>query len=145
MPRTVARPATPPSGTLADILRARPQLAAVAALVVLVLSLVAWRLMRPSEIVPSATAQLVTIDATPWANVRIRATVAGTEVPATTFTTPFAVQLPPGQYTLELDNNGVTGATSQQIQVAPNGVNNFHVVMPGFDADRAAAAFVESQ
>jgi hypothetical protein len=83
--------------------------------------------------VPSDTAVVVSIDASPWANVTIQQDQLTIAAP-----TPFSAALVPGTYTLRLENGGVTQPTTQTIQVTPaNRV--FRFTMPGFDPSGKAA------
>jgi len=84
--------------------------------------------------VPSDTAVVVSIDASPWANV----TIQQDQLTIAAQPTPFSAALVPGTYTLRLENGGVTQPTTQTIQVTPaNRV--FRVTMPGFDPTGKAA------
>jgi hypothetical protein len=84
--------------------------------------------------VPSDTAVVVSIDASPWANV----TIQQDQLTIAAQPTPFSAALVPGTYTLRLENGGVTQPTTQTIQVTPaNRV--FRFTMPGFDPSGKAA------
>jgi hypothetical protein len=82
--------------------------------------------------VPSDTAVIVTIDASPWANVIVRPVQVTGAVEMGAQATPFSVALVPGQYALRLSNNGVTPQMDETINVTP-GNRVFHFTMPGFD------------
>ena len=86
--------------------------------------------------VPSDTAVVVSIDASPWANVTITNQRDGATIAAQP--TPFSAALVPGPYTLRLDNGGVTPAMSQTITVTPADTV-FRFTMPGFDPSGKAA------
>jgi hypothetical protein len=65
-----------------------------------------------------APSALVVINAQPWARVRI--TSSDGRVSAAE-TTPVAVSLPPGTYTMAFENGGLTAASSQQVRVTAPG------------------------
>ena len=85
--------------------------------------------------VPSDTAVVVSIDASPWANVTITNQRDGAAIAAQA--TPFSASLVPGSYTLRLDNGGVTPAMDQTITVTPADTV-FRFTMPGFDPSSKA-------
>jgi len=84
--------------------------------------------------VPSDTAVVVSIDASPWANV----TIQQDQLTIAAQPTPFSAALVPGTYTLRMENGGVTQPTTQTIQVTP-GNRVFRFTMPGFDPSGKAA------
>jgi hypothetical protein len=84
--------------------------------------------------VPSDTAVVVSIDASPWANV----TIQQDQLTIAAQPTPFSAALVPGTYTLRLENGGVTQPTTQTIRVTP-GNRVFRFTMPGFDPSGKAA------
>jgi hypothetical protein len=81
-----------------------------------------------------APSVLVIIDAQPWARVSIRSQNA--QIPTMTQTTPAAVRLPEGEYTLSLDNSGLTGPRTETIQVSSTGQRLFRFDMPNFNPDQ---------
>jgi hypothetical protein len=87
--------------------------------------------------VPSGREVIVLLDVSPWANVTVR-NATGVLLRGTT---PYVVALEPGQYTLELENGGVTPPDTESIYVGPS-TNRLHFIMPGFKPDDAAAALV---
>jgi hypothetical protein len=84
--------------------------------------------------VPSDTALIVSIDASPWANVSIQGNSASVGAQAT----PFSASLVPGQYKLHFDNGGLTAAMDQTIDVTAAN-RTFRFTMPGFDPSGKAA------
>jgi hypothetical protein len=90
--------------------------------------------------VPSDTAVIVSIDASPWANVSLQSDQATVAEQAT----PFSASLVPGRYRLHFDNNGVTPPMDQTIDVTPaNRV--FRFTMPGFDPLGKAAELTRTR
>ena len=90
--------------------------------------------------VPSDTAVIVSIDASPWANVSLQSDQATVASQAT----PFSASLVPGQYRLHFDNNGVTPPMDQTIDVTP-GNRVFRFTMPGFDPLGKAAELTRTR
>ena len=87
---------------------------------------------------------VVSINALPWANVRLTA-VAGQALAVPTLrgddgVTPLTVLLAPGDYDLELDNGGITPVRRERLQVRAGQANAFAFVMPGYDPEAAAEA-----
>jgi hypothetical protein len=91
-----------------------------------------------------AAAVAVTINALPWARVRLAAAPGQTaQVPALggdDAVTPLLVLLAPGDYDVELENGGLTAPSRERLQVRAGRDNAFAFVMPGYDADAAAEA-----
>jgi uncharacterized protein with von Willebrand factor type A (vWA) domain len=77
-----------------------------------------------------APSVVVVIDAQPWANVTVAA--ADGKVPNAVQTTPVAIRLPEGRYTLSFENGGLTGPLTQTIDVTGGGRRSFRFDMPGF-------------
>ena len=78
----------------------------------------------------------VTIDIQPWARVRIL-DATGAEVLPAPLATPLSVSLPPGRYTLDCENGGLTARASFSLEVGSDRPTLVRLVMPGFDADAA--------
>jgi hypothetical protein len=57
--------------------------------------------------------------------------------------TPCAVDLADGDYTVELENGGLTPPLRREIKVGAGQSNDFVFTMPSFDPARAAQAAVE--
>jgi len=78
----------------------------------------------------------VTIDIQPWARVRIL-DATGAEVLPAPLATPLSVSLPPGRYTLDCENGGLTARASFSLEVGSDRPTLVRLVMPGYDADAA--------
>ncbi len=79
----------------------------------------------------------VSVDALPWAEVRVLDNRTGQPASEGTYTTPALLNLPVGSYTFEFTHPEF-GTTSQQVTVSVNDVTEVRVVMPGFDAAATA-------
>jgi len=94
---------------------------------------------------PVAAKSVVTFNAQPWARITIQsrgstgAKVSGAE----DLITPCAVDLADGDYTVELENGGLTPPLRREIKVAAGQSRDFVFTMPSFDPARAAQAAVE--
>jgi hypothetical protein len=78
----------------------------------------------------------VTIDAVPWARVRLVSLASGADVPLPdSDVTPLTVSLPEGDYLVDLENGGVTARTQERISVRAGEGNVFRIPMPGFDVE----------
>ena len=77
------------------------------------------------------------VDVRPWARVKIVPPAPDAAVPADALYAPFAVDLPPGTYTFESENGGVTRPLTFQVTVATGAPQAVTRSMPGFDATRA--------
>jgi hypothetical protein len=91
--------------------------------------------------VPSDTAVIVSIDASPWANVSLQ---SGDQAAVAPQATPFSASLVPGRYRLHFDNNGVTPPMDQTIDVTPSN-RVFRFTMPGFDPLGKAAELTRTR
>jgi hypothetical protein len=99
----------------------------------------------PSPEPPPATVTttLVTVDIRPWARVRIM-DADGTAQGAT-YTTPFAIALAPGRYTLQCENGGLTRPLTLPVTVTAGSPVVVSRAMPGFDAARIVDTLLGSQ
>jgi hypothetical protein len=88
----------------------------------------------PGQPPPGAPVPIV-IDAAPWARVRVFDAASGAEVNASDLVTPCVIELPEGDYLLQLENGGLTPPTKERIVVRIGDPTNFHFVMPGFDPE----------
>ena len=90
---------------------------------------------------------LVTLNALPWARVKVRAKdtsgAAAASVPDE-LSTPCTVELPPGTYAIDLENGGLTPPLRREIEVKASGDNTFVFSMPSFDPARAAERALEN-
>ncbi len=106
----------------------------------------------PSPLVaPSATPvlgkQLVSLNALPWAHVKLVAkqgAVAGSDM-TEPLVTPCVVELAPGAYTVELENGGLTPPATREIRVVEGARNAFVFSMPSFDPAQAARFAMEQR
>jgi predicted Ser/Thr protein kinase len=107
---------------------------------------------RPSALVSSPGApplvapsrRLVSLNALPWARVRIvPAGEAAAAIETGPLITPCVVDLLPGSYTIELENGGLTPPSKRSIQVGDGPTNAFVFTMPSFDPGRAASLALE--
>ncbi len=149
-------PAWPPTATVAV---ARPPSrgrrvvrAAGAVLAALATAVAFWLLRGPAPAalpaVPAAApASLarpvpVSINALPWA--RLRVSPLGVSAPATSLerTTPCALALLPGEYLVEMENGGLTPPLSRTIRVPPEAPGDLVFTMPGYDPEVVTAAAV---
>ena len=85
---------------------------------------------------PAAAMTTVYVDVRPWARVKIVPAAPDPAVPADALYAPFAVDLPPGTYTLECENGGVTRAATFQVTVGAGPQQFVTRSMPGFNAAR---------
>jgi hypothetical protein len=75
----------------------------------------------------------LTVDIRPWARVRILS--GDGAAPSTgTYTTPFAVALAPGKYTLQMENGGLTKPLEVEVTLTEGSPVTISRNMPGFDA-----------
>lgn len=79
----------------------------------------------------------VSVDALPWAEVRVIDNRTGQPASEGTYTTPAVLNLAAGSYTFEFTHPEF-GTTSQQVTVSVNEMTEVRVVMPGFDAAATA-------
>jgi len=98
---------------------------------------------------PSAPAapvkQLVSLNALPWARVKLAAKDGSALDVAEPLVTPCVVELAPGAYTVALENGGLTPPATQEIRVAEGARNAFVFSMPPFDPARAARLAMEQR
>jgi hypothetical protein len=87
---------------------------------------------------PAAVATMTTlfIDVRPWARVKIVPAAPDPAVPADALYAPFAVDLPPGTYSFECENGGVTRPLTFQVTVAAGPPQAVTRNMPGFNPTR---------
>lgn len=83
----------------------------------------------------------VSVDALPWAEVRVLDDRTGRPASEGTYTTPAVLNLAVGSYTFEFTHPEF-GTTSRQVTVAVGDVAEVRVVMPGFDAAATAQELV---
>jgi serine/threonine-protein kinase len=99
----------------------------------------------PSSV--SATAGLtadlpVTLNALPWARVKLRPLRPSVTLPELTEeerTTPCVLRLPEAEYEVELENGGITPLLRDRIAVRAGQANDFVFRMPDFDPGQAAS------
>jgi hypothetical protein len=92
-----------------------------------------------------AAKSLVTLNALPWARVRLKARNgdgAGATV-GEELITPCTVELAEGAYTVDLENGGLTPPLTREIEVDAGAPNAFVFTMPSFDPERAARTAIE--
>ena len=87
----------------------------------------------------------VTVDIRPWARVRIVPATDGVEVPTEPLYTPFTIDLPPGDYSFECENGGLTRAVTYPLTVATGKPQFVIRTMPGFDAAKVVDALLAQQ
>ena len=87
---------------------------------------------------PAATATVTTlfVDVRPWARVKIVPATPDQAAPADALYAPFAVDLPPGTYTFECENGGVTRPLTFQVTVGAGPPQAVTRNMPGFNATK---------
>jgi len=78
----------------------------------------------------------VFVDVRPWARVKIVPATPDQAAPADALYAPFAVDLPPGTYTFECENGGVTRPLTFQVTVAAGPPQAVTRNMPGFNATK---------
>lgn len=91
----------------------------------------------PITVAPAAVFP-VRINAIPWARVRVNALDPRISVPRLADadrTTPFLIELPEGEYSLELENDGLTEALTQKITIRSGQPADFLLTMPAFDPE----------
>jgi len=82
---------------------------------------------------------LVTIDALPWAKLKLTIEESNPlfkGIPPAEVFTPSGVFIPPGHYILELTNNDVTIPVVEKIEVESGKINNFTFTMPDYDPQK---------
>ncbi len=151
---TVALPTPMPSATLAPAAGAaapsapRPFFFPALAAGAVALGVGLWIWSRAPEPAPSpqptavaaAAAVQVTLNALPWARVKLSAADSSL-VPALTneeSATPLTLRLLPAEYTVELENGGITPPLRETIRVRAGQANDFRFSMPSFDPQAAA-------
>jgi predicted Ser/Thr protein kinase len=121
-----------------------------------------WRLLSETEGTPSsavspspasiaspaavaAAKSVVTFNARPWARIKLlsRGSTDSMVPVAGELITPCTVDLADGDYTVELENGGLTPPLRREIKVGPGQSKDFVFTMPSFDPARAAQAAVE--
>jgi hypothetical protein len=90
----------------------------------------------PTEPAPAAALTTVFVDVRPWARVKIVPPAPDPAVPADALYAPFAVDLPPGTYTFECENGGVTRPLTFKVTVAAGPTQGVTRTMPGFNATK---------
>lgn len=80
--------------------------------------------------------EVVSIDVLPWARVRIVPVGHTAPVPKEALLTPFSVELAPGAYRLECDNDGISPPSVFPITVEAGRPLSVSRAMPGFDPSR---------
>jgi len=96
-----------------------------------------------SAVAPARTAATlsVTVNALPWARVKLSSNDPAVVVPSLPLdesTTPLSLRLPEAEYTLELENGGITPPLRQTLKVKAGLANDFRFNMPSFDPQTAA-------
>jgi serine/threonine protein kinase len=90
----------------------------------------------------------VLINAVPWARIRLTSSSSSHSVPNLTAeqaVTPCVLQLEPGEYVLELENDGLSAPRKERIRVEAAKDNSFVFEMPGHDPDRVVAAVLAGE
>ena len=87
-------------------------------------------------IVPVAAPIGITINALPWARVRLVPASSDPQRPAEGGVTPYFGVVHPGVYEVELENGDLTPPLRQTIEVRPGGPTAFVFTMPGFNPAR---------
>jgi serine/threonine-protein kinase len=97
----------------------------------------------PAPVAPAKS--VVTFNARPWARITLQShgSTESTVRVAKDLITPCAVDLADGDYTVELENGGLTPPLRREIKVGAGQSNDFVFTMPSFDPARAAQAAVE--
>ena len=100
-------------------------------------------LPAPSRILPhSQPMAVVTINALPWARIKLTALTEGITVPVITEKqriTPCNLSLPEGEYSIELVNDAITQPVQQTIKVQLGASNSFLFTMPKYNPGKALA------
>ena len=93
----------------------------------------------------AAARSVVTFNARPWARITLqpRGSTDSMVPVAEDLITPCTVDLADGDYTVELENGGLTPPLRREIKVGAGQSNDFVFTMPSFDPARAARAAVE--
>jgi hypothetical protein len=84
----------------------------------------------------------VYVDVRPWARVKIVPAAPDAQVPTDALYAPFAIDLPPGTYSLECENGGVTRPLTFQLTVAAGPPQAVTRNMPGFNATKTVDALL---
>jgi hypothetical protein len=80
--------------------------------------------------------EVIRVDVLPWARVRIVPVGHTGPVPTEPLVTPFSVELAPGEYRLECENDGVSPRTVFPLTVAAGRPLSVSRTMQGFDPAR---------
>jgi hypothetical protein len=94
---------------------------------------------------PAASMGSLVVDIRPWARVRIVSADPNVPAPAETRYAPFAIDLPPGDYTLECENDGVNRAAKFAVKVIEGKPQYVTRSMPGFNATKIVDAILSQQ
>jgi serine/threonine-protein kinase len=99
----------------------------------------------PPSTLAATTKWPVSIVALPWARVKIRARGEEAPIGGSDLLTPCLIELAEGNYTVELENGGITPSLTRDFEVARGKRNDFVFNMPKFDPASAAKAAVEDR
>lgn len=102
-------------------------------------------LPSPAPTLPQQSSSMfvISINALPWARVKITPLTKGITVPMIPETeriTPCNFSLPAGEYTLELDNDTLSQPVQKKIKVQSGKANSFVFTMPTYDPKKALAS-----
>jgi len=113
----------------------------IAVFVVIVLAGTAfWFLTRKAPPPPPAAMVAVTVNALPWAHVKLTPVTEGIQlpqIPEEEQVTPCSFTLAEGEYTVSLQNDQSTAPVVKTITVKKDGNNRFVWTMPSFDSKEA--------
>jgi serine/threonine protein kinase len=96
----------------------------------------------PTALAPPKTMTVVTINALPWAHVKLTPATKGIDIPVISEKeriTPCYFLLPEGEYSIELVNDIVSRPVLQTIKVQASKDNSFQFTMPAYDPNKALA------
>jgi serine/threonine protein kinase len=91
---------------------------------------------------PSPVKVPVRFNALPWARVKVHPLESAVDVPRLPEEeriTPCTMELPAGEYSVELENGGLTPPLVERIRVTPTGENDHLFTMPAYDPEAAVA------
>ncbi|MGQ0733548.1 MAG: hypothetical protein ACT4QD_07840, partial [Acidobacteriota bacterium] len=91
---------------------------------------------------PAANLSALTVDLRPWARVQIVPQSPETKVSNESLLTPFVISLPPGDYTLRAENDGLTGPLEVTVRIDPGKPRTISRDMPNFNAERVINALL---
>ena len=101
----------------------------------------------PATTLPPASATLnsVAVDSVPWARTTIRALSPDVKIDVPEQITPFVVNLPEGEYSLQLVNSDMAQPYTYRLRVVKGRDNTAKIALPGFDPDKILSNILDGR